>query len=129
MTSRCSPRCTFWKVASTISWKTCLRVCSYFLSYLFAPSFCLFPTLSFLCTAKAALTAARTAANSIYVTPLLQAELDQMCGILQCEEKDFTTSYSYFFEVIYIVKGLCLHYRVCFTPCLLLFTAGLRGLR
>ena len=48
--------------------------------------------------AKAALTASRTAANSIYVTPLLQAELDEMSGILQCEEGDSTTAFSYFLE-------------------------------
>ena len=48
--------------------------------------------------AKAALTASRTAANSIYVTPLLQAELDEMSGILQCEEGDSGTAFSYFLE-------------------------------
>ncbi|CAM9140916.1 unnamed protein product, partial [Ectocarpus fasciculatus] len=48
--------------------------------------------------AKAALTASRTAANSIYVTPLLQAELDEMSGILQCEEGDSATAFSYFLE-------------------------------
>lgn len=47
---------------------------------------------------KAALTASRTAANSIYVTPLLQAELDEMSGILQCEEGDSFSAYSYFLE-------------------------------
>lgn len=48
--------------------------------------------------AKAALTASRSAANSIYVTPLLQAELDEMSGVLQCEEGDNTTAFSYFLE-------------------------------
>jgi 26S proteasome regulatory subunit N6 len=49
--------------------------------------------------AKAALTASRTAANSIYVTPLLQAELDEMSGVLYCEEKENITGFSYFLEV------------------------------
>jgi 26S proteasome regulatory subunit N6 len=47
---------------------------------------------------KASLTAARSNANSIYVVPLLQAELDEMSGILCCEEHDNNTSYSYFQE-------------------------------
>jgi 26S proteasome regulatory subunit N6 len=47
---------------------------------------------------KASLTAARTAANSIYVTPFLQAELDELSGMLQLEEGDASTAYSYFYE-------------------------------
>ncbi len=49
--------------------------------------------------AKAALTSVKTTANSIYVAPLLQAEIDFMSGLIATDEKDYVTAYSYFYEV------------------------------
>lgn len=50
--------------------------------------------------AKAALTAARSNANSIYCPPLIQAALDMQSALVHADEDDFKTAYSYFIEAL-----------------------------
>ncbi|CCK68235.1 proteasome regulatory particle lid subunit RPN6 KNAG_0A05710 [Huiozyma naganishii CBS 8797] len=58
---------------------------------------------------KAALTASRTAANSIYCPTVTMAELDLMSGILHCEDKEYKTAFSYFYESFESFHNLSTH--------------------
>ncbi|ORY77799.1 proteasome regulatory particle subunit [Protomyces lactucae-debilis] len=53
-----------------------------------------------LAKSRAALTSAKTAGNSVYCPPGLQAQMDLQSGILHAEEHDYETAYSYFFEAL-----------------------------
>jgi len=50
--------------------------------------------------AKAALTGARANANAIYCSQKLQGELDLQSGIVNADERDYVTAYSYFYEAV-----------------------------
>ena len=62
-----------------------------------------------LAKSKAALTASRTAANSIYCPTVTVAELDLMSGVLHCEDKDYKTAFSYFYESFESYHNLTTH--------------------
>ena len=48
--------------------------------------------------AKSSLTSVKTTANSIYIVPQLQSEIDFMSGLIAADEKDYILSYSYFYD-------------------------------
>jgi len=58
----------------------------------------IFHALRNITKSKAALTAARASASSVYVDPDLQADLDLQGGVISTEEGDYKTGSSYFFE-------------------------------
>ena len=56
--------------------------------------------------AKAALTAVKTICNSIYVVPVLQAQIDKISGLISADERDYKTAYSYFYETFECYRSM-----------------------
>lgn len=56
--------------------------------------------------AKAALTAVKTICNSIYVIPVLQAQIDKISGLISADERDYKTAYSYFYETFECYRSM-----------------------
>ena len=56
--------------------------------------------------AKASLTAVKTAATSINLSPGTQVEIDLLSGILAAEDRDYNTGYSYFYEAMQMFMKL-----------------------
>lgn len=76
---------------------------------------------------KAALTAVKTTANSIYVVPMLQAEIDFMSGLIACDEKDYTTAYSYFYETFEGYRTMNEHAKAAVAFKFMLFSKNMNG--
>lgn len=52
------------------------------------------------------MTSVKTTSHAIYVVPLLQAEIDHMSGLIACDENDYTTAYSYFYETFEAYRSM-----------------------
>eukprot|EP00771_Trimastix_marina_P004156 gnl/Trimastix_PCT/897.p1 GENE.gnl/Trimastix_PCT/897~~gnl/Trimastix_PCT/897.p1 ORF type:complete len:401 (+),score=109.72 gnl/Trimastix_PCT/897:52-1203(+) len=56
--------------------------------------------------ARTSLTAARAAANAVYVPPTLSSKMEMQSGLLHSEEHDYKTAYSYFYEAFESDDGM-----------------------